>query len=29
MMAGDRPVTGMNTALSPAPATKVMLNVMS
>jgi len=29
MMTADRPLTGMKTALSPAPATNVTLNVMS
>jgi len=29
MMTGDRPVTGMNAALSAVPATNVMLNIMS
>ena len=28
-MAAERPVTGMNAALSAAPATNVMLNIMS
>jgi len=29
MMVADRPVSGMNAALSAAPATNVMLNIMS
>jgi hypothetical protein len=29
MMVADRPVSGMNAALSAAPATNVTLNVMS